>query len=228
MAKTNNLKVVEPQSQERKALASAIANVAQAEDALRLARDAVGQARDRAWAASDRLDALREELRAATDDPAGAFISAMKEGREAATLELEAPTKSRADAESEVQREIDALNATREALSAAIAEREKALTVAKKQLTAAVAQVLLSEIDVSALLKEAEAAEAIIVGRRCELLEIQSALPASDERAAIYKWVARPWLIHEYDRTHSAHPAAQAIIAARDALMRDADAALGE
>jgi hypothetical protein len=225
MVKTN-LKVVEPRSPQREALAAAIAHLAQAEDALGVARDAKTKVRDRGWAAQDRLEALREEHRAAIDDPAAAYISAMKEGREAATLELEAPTKSRATAESEVQREIDALNATREALSEAIVDRDKAFAAAKSKVAVAVSEVMLSEIDVLQMLAQAESAAEDIVSRRCELMQLQSLLPASEEKAAIARFLSRQWLLQEYNNEHVFHHSALAIIASRDALMRDADAEL--
>jgi hypothetical protein len=222
MAKTC-LKITEPRSPQREALAAAIANVAQAESDLRVARSAAGKARDRAWAAQDRLEALREEHQAATDDPAGAFIAAMQEGREAGVAELEAPTKTREAAESDVQREIDALMATRAALDKAIPDREKALADAKNKLAGAVAEVIRSEVDVAALLAEAEAVAADTVSRRSALYQLQSLLPpTSEEKAAIGQFLSRLWLRQEGSR----HPAAQAITAARDALMRDADAEL--
>ncbi len=130
MAKTN-LKVEEPRSPQREALASAIANLGRAEDDLRLARAAAGKVRDRAWAAQDRLEALRSEHQTAPANPAGAFIAAMREGRDAGVAELVAPTKTREVAEADIQREIDALTTTRAALDRAIPDREKALSAAK-------------------------------------------------------------------------------------------------
>jgi len=224
MAKTS-LKA--ERSPQRLALAAAIANVAQAEDDLRVARSAAGKARDRAWAAQDRLEALREEHQATSDDPAGVFIAAMVGGRDAGVLELEAPTKSRGDAEAEIQREINALKATREALDKAIPEREKALADAKSKLTGAVAEVLRSEVNVAQLVAEAEAVAADIVERRALLMMLQSLLPPCQEKSAVDQFLARKWLVHEGNGEYARHSAAAAISAARDTLMRDADVALG-
>ena len=224
MAKTS-LKA--ERSPQRLALAAAIANVAQAEDDLRVARSAAGKARDRAWAAQDRLEVLREEHQAATDDPAGVFIAAMVGGRDAGVLELEAPTKSRADAEAEIQREINALKATREALDKAIPEREKALAAAKNKLTGAVSEVIRSEVDVATLLAECDAVTQDLVARRSALLTLQSLLPPSEEKSGVDQFMARLFLRPEATGEYLRHPAAAAISAARDTLMRDADVALG-
>ncbi|MGO9770417.1 MAG: hypothetical protein ACLPSW_12845 [Roseiarcus sp.] len=224
MAKTN-LKVEEPRSPQREALASAIANLGRAEDDLRLARAAAGKVRDRAWAAQDRLEALRSEHQTAPANPAGAFIAAMREGRDAGVAELVAPTKTREVAEADIQREIDALTTTRAALDRAIPDREKALSAAKSKLAGAVAEVLRSETDVPRLLKEAEAVAADIVAQRAMLMQLRSLLPAGAEKSAIESFIARPWLVNELN---GQHPTGQAVRAAYEALLRDADAALGE
>jgi chromosome segregation ATPase len=226
MSKATPLKLVSERSPQREALALAIANVAQAEGDLKVARDAAGKARDRAWAAQDRLDVLREEHQTAPANPADAFILAMRENRVAGVAELEGPAKSHQAEEAAIQAEIDALSSTRAAIAAAIPAREKALSDAKSKLAGAVAEVLRSEIDVPTLLAAAEKAEADIVSRRCALITIQSLLPPSDAKAAVDRFLARKWLLHEGNGEYARHPAAQAITAARDALMGDADAAL--
>jgi hypothetical protein len=225
--KATPLKLVSERSPVRVALAASIAEHANAERDHRAAREAVDKAREIAWNAQDRLAAMKARPAEATADPAAAFITAMQVGRQASVADLEGPAKAREAEEDAIQGEIESLTKMRVALDAAVIERESAIIAAKGKITDAAAQVLRSEIDVARLLEEAEAATADIVGRRCELLQLQSLLPASDERAAIDSFIARPWLIHEHDRTHSAHQAAQAVTASRDALMRDADAKLG-
>jgi hypothetical protein len=224
--KATPLKLVSERSPARAALAAAIAEHANAERDHRSAREAVDKARERAWDAQDRLAVLQARPAEATANPGVAYITAVQEGREPSVAEIEGPAKTREAEEAAIQGEIEALVKTRAALDDAVIEREGAIIAAKGKIKDAAAEVMRSEINVAALLKEAEAAEAILVSRRCELLELQSLLPASDERAAIDSFVARPWLIHEHNRTHSTHPAAQAVTASLAALMRDADAAL--
>jgi hypothetical protein len=219
-----NLKLVSERSPARLALASRIAEHAKAERDHRSAREAVDKARERAWDAQDRLASLQARPADATANPATAFIAAMQAGREHSVEELAGPAKAREAEEDAIAAEIEALAKMRAALDAAVIERESAIIAAKGKIKDAVAQVLRSEIDVAALLAEAEAVAADIVSRRCELMQLQSLLPASDERAAIDSFLSRPWLLHEHNRTHSAHQAAQAVTASRDALMRDADA----
>jgi chromosome segregation ATPase len=225
--KASPLKLVAERSPARLALASRIAEHANAERDHRAAREAVDKARERAWDAQDRFAALQARPSEATANPATAFIAAMQAGREADVAEIEGPAKQRESEEAVIQAEIDALTKTRAALDAAVTERESAVTHAKGKIKDAAAEVIRSEADIPRLLREAEAVAADIVSRRCELLELQSMLHASDERAAIDSFLSRPWLLHEHNRTHSAHQAAQAVTASRDALMRDADAKLG-
>jgi hypothetical protein len=220
------MKVVESRSPEREVLARAIASLAQAESDLQAARGAVTSALERTWDAQDRLGALREEHRSATDGPAGVFIAAMQGGRQASAAELEAPSKTREAAEADIQREIEALRMTRAALDTEVVERAEVLSRAKLTLDGAVAEVLRSELDVATLLAEAEAATADIIARRCALIQLQSLLPASEEKAAIDRFLARLFLRAE--REFACHPAAQALAAAAEALKRDADAALRE
>jgi hypothetical protein len=218
-----NLKLISERSPARVALSVAIAEYADAERDLRAAREAVDKARQRAWDAQDRLVSLGGRPADATSNPAVAWLAAMKEGREASVAELEGPANTRRAAETAIQCEIEALRKTRAALDEAVTEREGAITYAKGKVKDAVAEVLRVEINVVALLKEAEAVAADIVARRCVLLKLQALLPPSDEKRAVDDFLARPWLMHERDRTHSNHPAAQAVSLAHDALMQDAD-----
>ncbi len=227
MARTN-LKVVDPRSPQREALASAIANVAQAEDDLRVAREAVDKARERPLDAQDRLAALQEQHAGATHNHATAFLAAIQDGREPSVEEIEGPAKSREAEEAEVLREIETLAKTRAALDEVIPAREKALATAKSKLTGTVAEVIRSETDVATLLAEAEAATADLTSRRSALITLQSLLPQSEEKAAVDLFLSRLFLRPEATGEYLHHPASQAITAAREALMRDPDAALGE
>jgi chromosome segregation ATPase len=223
MSKTS-LKLISERSSARAALAAAIAEHANAERDLLAAREAVDQARQRAWNVQDRLAALQERPAEATANPAVAWLAAMKEGREASIVELAGPVNARADEETAIQGEIDALSKTRAALDAAVTEREGAIVNAKGKVKDAAAQVLRVETDVARLLKEAEVAASDIVARRCALLQLRSLLPAGAEKSAIDSFLARPWLLHELNGAYVSHAAAQAVSLANDALMRDADA----
>jgi hypothetical protein len=218
-----NLKLISERSPARAALATAIAEHANAERELLAAREAVEKARDRQWDAQHRLAALQERPAEATANPAMAFISAMQAGRDADVAEL-SPVNTRADEEAAIQDEIDALRKTRAALDTAVVEREAAISYTKVAVKDAVVEVLRGETDVARLLKEAEAEAATIVARRCELLQLRSLLPAGVEKSEIASFLARPWLLHELNGAYVSHPAALAVSGTRDALMQDADA----
>jgi hypothetical protein len=219
-----HMKLISERSPARVALATAIAEHADAERDLLVAREAVDKARERAWSAQDRLAALQERPAEATANPATAWLAAMKEGREASVLELEGSGDARKAEETAIQGEIEALRKTRAALDAVVVEREGAIAYAKGKVKDAVAEVLRSETDVGALIKEAEEAAANIVARRSMLMQLRSLLPAGAEKSAIDTFLARPWLLHELNGAFVSHPAALAVSGTRDALMQDADA----
>jgi predicted nucleic acid-binding Zn-ribbon protein len=223
-----NLKLAGSRSPQREALASAIADHANAVRDHLAAREAVEKARERVWSAQDRLAALQERPAYATGNPAVAFIAAMQEGREASVGELEGPAKTREAEEAEIAAEIEALQKTRAALDAAVIEREGPIAYAKGKVRDAVAQVLRSEVNVAALLTEAEAVEADIIARRCALMQLASLLSPCAEKTALDTFLARPWIAPANHLSFSFHPEAQALAAAAEALKRDADAALGE
>ncbi|HEY8138774.1 MAG TPA: hypothetical protein VIF61_13105, partial [Methylocystis sp.] len=124
----------------------------------------------------------------------------------------------------EIAAEIEALQKTRAALAAAVIEREGAITYAKGKIKDAVAQVLRSEVNVAALLAEAETVAADILARRASLIQLLTLLPPGAEKSAVESFIARPWLANELN---GQHPAAQSVRAGYDALLRDANAALG-
>ncbi|HEY8124527.1 MAG TPA: hypothetical protein VIF88_03795 [Methylocystis sp.] len=226
--KATPLKLVAERSPARVALATALAEHANAERDHRAAREAVEKARERAWSAQDRLAALQERPAEATANPATVFLAAIQAGREPSIAELEGPANTRAAEEASIQAEITALSKTRAALDAAVTEREGAIAYAKGKIRDAVAEVLRVETDVAGLLREAEAVAADIVARRAMLMQLRSLLPVGAEKSAIDSFIARPWLIHELHGGYVSHAAAQSVSRAHDALLRDADAALGE
>jgi hypothetical protein len=224
MAKTS-LKA--ERSPQRLALAAIIANLARAEADAKAAREAAAKARDRKWELDDRLDALRQQHQAAPISPAEAYIAASRAGHDVGLAELEAPIASRAAAEADLQREIDALTKTRNILEEAASKLGEVIPATKRKVEESVAEVLRSEIDAAPLLAEAEAAQSVVVEKRCALMQLASLLPHGDQKETIDRFLGRQWLLPVGVPGFAHHPAAQAIAASREALMRDADAALG-
>jgi hypothetical protein len=227
MSKATPLKLVSERSPQREALAAAIANAERAEADAKAAREAAVKARDRKWEVDDRLEALRQQHQAAPISPAEAYIAATRAGHDVGLAELEAPTKARAAAEADLQREIDALTKTRHILEEAASNLGEVISATKRKVEEAVAEVLRSEVDAAPLLAEAEAAQSVVVKRRCALIQLASLLPHGEEKAKIDRFLGRQWLSAVGVPGFAHHPAAQAIAASREALMRDADAALG-
>ena len=134
----------------------------------------------------------------------------------------------KAAAEAEAQREIDALIATCAALETAVAERSRALETARRQVERAAAEVLLDAIDVEQLMRDAEAAQATVIGQHAVLAFLSSALLGnSPERKAIAEFNGRSWL-HADFANWPRLPAVAPFRVLAEALRTDPDAKLAE
>jgi hypothetical protein len=72
------------------------------------------------------------------------------------------------------------------------------------------------------MLADAEIAAAAIVDQRTKLMHIRKFIEDGDDRKAIGEFLARPWLIHEFNGDWQNHPAGAHYRAIHAALLLDA------
>ncbi|OAI28693.1 hypothetical protein A1351_11355 [Methylosinus sp. R-45379] len=213
-----------PRDPARVALAEAIQDAVTARQNLDDARAAATTAERHSWRASERLDAARAE--AGNLGRPEAFIASLASGAAINVLELDRPA---ADARAKVETaeaELDAWRKARDTAKGLIPDRARTVEYAERRVTAAAAEVVRQSIDVDALLREAEDAQAAVVGKRAALIQLRNILPDGAEREAIQAFLALPWLAHEGNGRWKDHASVQSLSDAIQTLLRDADAEL--
>jgi chromosome segregation ATPase len=211
-------KIEPPRDSARVALAEAIAS-----------RDAELRAVDQAKAALERGNFMVEQAEARLESAKGALSSwrsdqAARVLATASTGAPVAPGQSAREARIEVADAEDALEAAKAALSscaARLSDCEEDLRRAQFRVEAEVAPILAAEVD--RVIAEAESRQAALDGKHATLLWLRTVLPLGEVHQQINRALPPP--TPPGVRARDYRPPTE-WIAAREALMQDADAAL--
>jgi predicted nucleic acid-binding Zn-ribbon protein len=208
----------------RAALAAAIADAETARRNLEIARVAAGNAENQVYEARGKLEAMREREPANGASPDRILEVLAAAGSEFDVNALEMPGEDARREEAKVENEIAAWGRARDVAEQAIPDRQLAVERAERKVEIAARRVICADIDVGRLVAEAEEAATSIVEKRIILLHLMRLLPDGDDRKAIEKFMARPWLSHEFSGAWQNHPVIAPYRAIYAALMRDASA----
>ncbi|MGA3064666.1 MAG: hypothetical protein ABSD90_15845 [Methylocystis sp.] len=200
----------------RAELREAISEREQARKALDDAHAAVSRAGEAWSAAIEKREALRRQEPA----PAPDVVESILAGD---TLALERPDEKAREI-TEAEREIKRWSSMRDAAEEAVEARTRALAEAEKQVDRAARAVLAAGIDVSAMLADAQTAADWIVNRRAVFLHLMSVLKDGPEYDQLSRFMAKTWLIGEFDETWKRNPSIAPYASALTALQRDAEA----